>query len=175
MARDVFPSSSVTLQIYSMAASAASARPLTPPAKWKACHLHPPATRPLPPFRICLRSEHELQRLEPAGKTSSFNLWSSWCLPLNHCFHRVSGNVWVRNLMPRLCERIRLKTLWAPAASWPSWMVLGCCVIDVWDTEHWTDCWVCTFSCFHAGKLRCMFADFCKKIFNLFYFSLLGL
>lgn len=31
-----------------------------------------------------------------------------------------------------------------------------------------TDCWMWTRSCFWAGKLLCMFADFCKKRFNLF-------
>lgn len=49
---------SVTLQTCSMAASAASAPPLTHQAKWRESRPLRPATRPLLPSRICLRSEH---------------------------------------------------------------------------------------------------------------------
>lgn len=159
---------SVTLQIYSMAASAASVRPPTPPAKWKACHLRPPATHPSPPFRICLQSEHELERRTRRKASSSLFTWSSWCRPLNHCFTEGLETFGWGTLMspppPAVLERTWLKTLWAPAASQPSWMVLGCCVMVVWDTEHWTDC-------FPVSMLESFFV--CLQIFvrkDLTYF-----
>lgn len=56
------PFVSVTLQIYWTAASAVSAPPLTPQAKWRECRLLHPATRLSHPSKICPQNEYGVAR-----------------------------------------------------------------------------------------------------------------